>query len=288
MTTVADQYLNISGYQFITLEHLPLLQADLSVFLQQQQVKGTVLIAEEGINVALCGSPNAIENCQNWFQQTPPFADLHFKSSYSSFLPFSKLKVKIRHEIISFGQAGLDPEHDAAPRLSALELKSWLDQGRRFTLLDTRNNYEIESGTFKQASNVDIDNFREFAEAAEKSDSIDKAAPIVTFCTGGVRCEKAAPWLLQNGFENVLQLDGGILAYFAACGGAHWEGNCFVFDDRVEIDSNAFETGAVLCKACHRAVSIEHQQSGEFVDGESCPACFVKPAAQPSPEPSAD
>ncbi len=137
-------------------------------------------------------------------------------------------------------------------------LSAWLDEARPFTLLDTRNRYEVASGTFEAARHLDIANFREFTAAIEaglNDGSLDIESPVVTFCTGGIRCEKAAPWLLERGFTEVHQVEGGILNYFEHCGGRHWQGECFVFDDRVEVDTRLCPTGASLCTRCHRAVA---------------------------------
>lgn len=278
----SQQFLNVSAYKFISLDLLPLLQADLLEALRSCGVLGTILLADEGINIALAGTEPAVEQSISWFVRDERFSDITFKRSYSNLLPFSKLKVRIRHEIISFGQAGIDPERQPAPHISAGELKRWLDEGREFTLLDTRNRYEVESGTFERAVTLPIDNFKDFGEAVQKSTEIDRNKPVITFCTGGIRCEKAAPWMLANGFTDVQQIDGGILRYLEEFGAEHWSGDCFVFDDRVEVDPQLTETGAVLCKNCHRAVSLEGQESASFVEAVSCPRCVDDTGASAS------
>lgn len=264
---------NISAYKFIDLDLLPLLQADMHDALSKAGVLGTVLLANEGINVALAGTDTAIQQARDWFQTDTRFSDLWFKESTSTFLPFSKLKVRIRHEIIAFDGGKTAPLDNPAPNLDPATLKQWLDEGRKFTLLDTRNRYEVESGTFKSALALDIDTFRDFPSAAAALDSDIKDQPVVTFCTGGVRCEKAAPWMLQNGFKEVYQIEGGILNYLEQCGGEHWQGDCFVFDDRVEVDTALQETGALLCPSCHRAVPPEEQDQAPFSSGEGCLGC---------------
>jgi len=262
----------IAGYKFVRLDVLPVLQADLHATLQAAGVLGTVLLADEGINLTLAGDAASIRQARHTILSIPECTDFWFKESHAEVAPFSKLKVKIRQEIIAFDNGQLRPDANPAPNLAPAQLKAWLDEGRKFTLLDTRNQYEVESGTFSQAATLPINTFRDFPSAIAAT-NLNRDLPIVTFCTGGVRCEKAAPWLIEAGYTQVYQVEGGILNYFEACGDAHWQGECFVFDDRVEIDSTLAATGAVLCTRCHRAVSSEHQQSTDFVPGESCPGC---------------
>ena len=267
---------NIIAYKFIDLDLLPLLQADMHDALSNIGVLGTVLLANEGINVALAGTEAHIQQARDWFANDRRFTDLWFKESVSTFLPFSKLKVRIRHEIIAFDDGKTKPLKTPAPNLAPDQLKQWLDEGRAFTLLDTRNRYEVESGTFKRAVALDIDTFRDFTAAADALDPDIKAQPVVTFCTGGVRCEKAAPWMLQNGFKEVYQIEGGILNYLEQCGGEHWQGDCFVFDDRVEVDARLAETGALLCPNCHRAVPADEHDLEPFTSGNGCRGCHEK------------
>ena len=247
--------------------------------LKQCEVLGTILIANEGINVALAGPERNIEQACNWFRSRPPLHDIWFKSSLSSYCPFSKLKVRIRPEIIAFDGGQTKPLETPAPALKPAELKQWLDEGREFILLDTRNNYETDSGTFSKATKLDLQNFRDFPRVVnqqlERAHPECRDLPVVTFCTGGVRCEKAAPWLLSQGYSEVYQVDGGILNYFEQCGEAHWEGDCFVFDDRVEIDPKLNETGATLCSRCHRAASAAQQNGENFAPDPSCADCIT-------------
>ncbi len=271
----------IAGYKFVRFDVLPVLQADLHADLQAAGVLGTVLLADEGINLTLAGDPTAIQQARRTILSIPGCADFWFKESRAEVPPFAKLKVKIRREIIAFDNGRLRPDANPAPNLAPAQLKAWLDEGREFTLLDTRNQYEVESGTFTQAATLPINTFRDFPKAINAA-NINRNLPIVTFCTGGVRCEKAAPWLLEAGYSQVYQVEGGILNYFESCGGAHWQGECFVFDDRVEIDSTLSATGAVLCTHCHRAVSSEQQLSTAFVPGESCPGCWETTASTPA------
>jgi len=181
--------------------------------------------------------------------------------------------VKIKKEIIAFGIDGIDPAHKPSPKLAPHTLKQWLDEGRPITLLDTRNDYEVKMGTFKGALVPHIDNFREFPEAVGRLPAELKKQPVVMFCTGGIRCEKAGPFMLREGFEEVFQLDGGILKYFEACGGAHYDGECFVFDRRVGVNAQLQETGSVLCWNCQTPLSVDEQKDVRYVYEKSCPHC---------------
>ena len=254
-----NSILNIIGYRFIPLSDLTKTQAELQTLLTPLDVLGTILIANEGVNVALAGEPKPIRQAVDALKQHPAlasiFADFWFKESWSAYNPFAKLKVRVRPEIIAFDGGETQPENDPAPNITPEQVKQWLDDGVEFLLLDARNNYEVESGSFEKAHHLNIDTFRDFRSAAKPLiQETKRSLPVVTFCTGGVRCEKAAPWLRDQGFDQVFQIEGGILNYFDKCGGAHWQGDCFVFDDRVTIDTNQEPTGSLICRGCHRAV----------------------------------
>jgi UPF0176 protein len=188
--------------------------------------------------------------------------------------PFNRMLVRIKKEIIAFGVKGIDPARRTSPKLAPRELKRWLDEGRPVTLLDTRNDYEVKLGTFRNALPIGIEQFRDFPQAVGKLAPELKQQPIVMFCTGGIRCEKAGPFMEREGFENVFQLDGGILKYFEECGGEHYEGECFVFDGRVGVDAGLQETESCQCFNCQSPLTPEEQQHEHYVEGQSCPYCF--------------
>jgi UPF0176 protein len=229
--------LNIAAYKFVSLDNLPALRTELHSRCVALNLKGTILIASEGINLFLAGSQSSVVSFKNEIRSNARFADILFKDSWSDVQPFGKLLVKIKSEIIAFGKPEVNPAERPAARLAAEMLKEWLDEGRDVVLLDTRNAFEIKHGTFKHAIDFSIDHFRNFSSAAERADPNLKEKTIVTFCTGGIRCEKAAPYLTQQGYKQVYQLDGGILKYFEACGKAHFEGECFVFDERIALNA---------------------------------------------------
>jgi UPF0176 protein len=224
-------------------------------------VLGTILLAEEGINIALAGTRAQIDAARQYFSGDSRFANIWLKESVSEEIPFSKLKVRVRHEIIAFDGAGASDRHLQRPKASTLAPSSvaqWIDDQKDFVLLDTRNDYEIQSGTFDTAIHLDIAHFRDFQDAVNQAlaeNRLNRDQPVVTFCTGGIRCEKAAPWMIEQGFREVYQIEGGVLNYFDQTGGRHWNGDCFVFDDRVEVDKNLLPTGATWCTHCQLTVA---------------------------------
>jgi UPF0176 protein len=228
---------NIAAYQFVPLDDLPTLREALRREAAAHALKGTILLAHEGINLFLAGSREGIDGFLAGLRARPAFARLETKESLSETQPFRRLLVKLKKEIISLGRPDIDPSRDPAPRVSAHELARWLDEGREVVLLDTRNRFEIDHGTFNGAIDLGLSNFRSFATRVDELDPALKDKTIVTFCTGGIRCEKAAPLMIRNGFSRVYQLDGGILKYFEEVGSSHFDGNCYVFDERIALNS---------------------------------------------------
>lgn len=275
--------LNLSAYKFTPFAEadLPALRDRLRARTAELGLRGTILLSTEGINLFVAGPRPATDALVAGLRTLPGLADLTPKESQSDERPFNRMLVKIKKEIIAFGQEGIDPARAPAPRLEAATLKQWLDEGRPVTLLDTRNDYEIRLGTFKNALVPGIDHFRDFPAAVRRLPAELKAQPIVTFCTGGIRCEKAAPFLAREGFSNVFQLEGGILKYFETCGGAHYEGDCFVFDRRVGVDPQLQETDAVMCFACQMPLTAAEQRDPRYVPDISCPHCAPAPASSP-------
>ena len=232
------QFINLAGYKFVSLDGLDDLKDTLERRCHELQLKGTILLSFEGINVVIAGSEEAMMQFQIMVSANPQLADLRFKRSFSAYQPFDRMLVKIKKEIITLRVPGLDPAKKRAPTVTPVELKRWLDEGREVVLLDTRNAFEVDAGTFNKALDLRLSSFGQFAQAADELDPSLKDKTVVTFCTGGIRCEKAAPVLLGKGFRNVFQLDGGILQYFEECGNAHFNGLCFVFDKRVALDGS--------------------------------------------------
>jgi RluA family pseudouridine synthase len=200
--------------------------------------------------------------------------------SVSERQPFNRMLVRIKREIIAFGVPGIAPGLRTSPKVAPQELKRWLDEGRPITLLDTRNDYEVKLGTFKNALTLGLDHFRNFPAAVEDLPDDLKRRPLVMFCTGGIRCEKAGPYLEGIGFEQVFQLDGGILKYFDDCGSEHYDGECFVFDQRVGLDPNLATTENSLCFRCLTPLTVADQHDPRYVPEQSCPYCFLTDAEQ--------
>ncbi len=265
---------NIAAYKFAVLTDLKPLRERLIALCREWNLRGTILLSTEGINLFLAGLRPEVERLLAELRAIPGLHDLQPKVSESADQPFTRMLVKIKKEIISFGVEGIDPARKPAPKLSARELKKWLDEGRPVTLLDTRNNFEVQLGTFKNALPIGISHFREFPAAVQKLPEVMKQQPIVMFCTGGIRCEKAGPYMQREGFEHIFQLDGGILKYFEECGGDHYDGECFVFDKRVGLEASLEGSGKTLCYMCQSPLTPDEQEDPRFVEGKSCPYCF--------------
>lgn len=272
--------LNIAGYKFVSLAELRSLRARLLALCKSWELKGTILLSPEGINLFVAGAPDRIDLLLAELRSVPGLADLSLKTSETEHQPFRRMLVRIKKEIIAFGVPGIDPARRTSPKLAARDLKQWLDEGRPVTLLDTRNDYEVKLGTFNNALAIGIDHFRDFPDAVRRLPPTMKEQPIVMFCTGGIRCEKAGPFMEREGFKNIFQLDGGILKYFEECGGAHYDGECFVFDQRVGLDPSLQETESTQCFRCQTPLTEADQQHERYVPGQSCGYCFKTPAEQ--------
>lgn len=260
---------NLSGYKFISIDEasLPIMRAAMKDKAIALALKGTILLSAEGINAFLAGSRENIDAYVAFLREYPEFEDLWFKESFTDYQPFNRMLVRLKKEIIPMGVESVHPERETAPHLSPEVFKQWYQEGKDMVVLDTRNDFEVEFGTFKDAIDLGLDKFRDFPEAIDYLPADMKEKPIVTFCTGGVRCEKAAELMLQKGFKHVYQLDGGIINYFEKCGGDYYNGECFVFDQRVAVDSDLNETKAVQCFDCRTALQPEDIKNGK------CPSC---------------
>ncbi len=273
--TKAARITNIAAYKFAVLPDIRELRARIMACCRQGNLKGTILLSPEGINLFVAGFPESVDRLLAEVRGIPGLADLQPKFSTTDRQPFTRMLVRLKKEIIAFGVDGIDPAKRTSPKLSARELKRWLDEGRPVTLLDTRNDYEVKLGTFRNAVTVGIDHFRDFPAAVRRLPEGLKEQPIVMFCTGGIRCEKAGPFMEREGFQSVFQLDGGILNYFEECGGAHYDGECFVFDQRVGVDASLRETDSTQCFRCQSPLRAEDQADPRYRPGESCPFCHA-------------
>lgn len=234
--------LNISAYRFVTLAEPIALRASIHSQAEALELKGTVLLAHEGLNLFLAGPAPAVREFVGWLQQDPRFADLQPKESWSAGVPFGKLLVKVKPEIIRMNHPHLRPADGRAPAVDAHTLARWLqagsdDDGREVVMLDTRNAFEVDHGRFSGAIDWRIEKFSDFPDAVRTHADSLRGKTVVSYCTGGIRCEKAALFMTEAGIANVLQLEGGILKYFEETGGTHFEGDCFVFDERRMVDT---------------------------------------------------
>ena len=281
------QVINISGYKFVPLENLSALKDTLKTHCLQLQLKGTILLSPEGINVALSGSRTSIDSFKEFLFALPQIkGSFELKESASQAHPFNRMLVRIKKEIIAFGVPGISPETYTSPHISAQTLRDWIRTQKDFVFLDTRNEYEVKLGTFKNAINPHIESFRDFPKAVKELDPQLKNKPIVTFCTGGVRCEKAAPYLEKEGFKEVYQIHGGILKYFEETDGEGWEGECFVFDHRVCVGKDLEQTNKKLCFRCRAPLTEEDCLHEDYKIDVSCPHCAQR--AQSSDQLSLD
>ena len=233
-----SRILNIATYRFVTIDDPAALKTEWLPKAEAIGLKGTILIALEGINMFLAGAENTVRSFLAMVNDDARFAALDIKESWSDEAPFKRIKIKLKREIVTFRQADVDPINAPAPFMDAAELKRRLDAGDDIVLLDTRNDVEVKRGTFNNALFWGNRNFIEFADAAREHIGELENQTVVSFCTGGIRCEKAAPFLQSLGAKDVFQLRGGILRYFEEVGRDHYTGDCFVFDERRAVDSS--------------------------------------------------
>jgi UPF0176 protein len=272
------QIVNISAYKFVTLEDIETLRAAMRERCEAAGLKGTILLAPEGINMFLAGTRAQIDEFMAWLHADARFADIAPKESLSENQPFKRMLVRAKKEIITMKMPLIRPEAGRAPSVRPVDLKRWLDQGhddqgRPVVMLDTRNAFEVAVGTFDNAVEYDIGKFSDFPPAVAQNRAAFEGKTVVSFCTGGIRCEKAAIHMQEVGIEHVYQLEGGILKYFEEVGGSHYTGDCFVFDYRTALNPNLEPAGPVQCFACRAVVTPEEQQHPKYVVGKSCPHC---------------
>lgn len=270
---MTEMTVNISGYRFVDLPDRDALRAPMLDVCLELGLKGTVLLSHNGINFFLAGTEESTESFVSFLDSDKRLSSIPLKVSHSDYQPFRRMLVKCKREIISLGMDDIRPSEFTGPYISPNELKHMLDDGEEILLLDTRNDYETKVGTFEGAVDLGISSFRQFPDVIEKLPEDYKSMTLVMYCTGGIRCEKASAVMLKAGFEDVRQLEGGILGYFDECGGTHWEGDCFVFDQRVALDHQLDEAEFEMCFRCREPLSPEEQLSDDYVIGEHCPYC---------------
>ena len=280
-----NSVVNIAGYKFEPLEN----PVDLVRMYQQKcdelKLKGTMLISKNGINFSLAGTQQATDTIIAFLEEDNRFINIPLKVTYSETQPFRRMKVRLKKEIISLGRKDINPRELTGERISPQDLKNLLDNKEDVLVLDTRNEYETRVGKFENAIDLNLDTFRDFPKAIESLPEEYKDKQIVMYCTGGIRCEKASAVMLKAGFADVKQLEGGVLDYFKETGGAYWEGDCFVFDERVALDTELNETDYIYCYICREPLSAEEKASLDFKINEYCPYCCLL-YTSPSPRDS--
>lgn len=264
--------INIASYKFVALSALENLQKALQDECQRLHIMGTIFLGEEGINLILAGEREDIDAFIHFITAYDAFSDMQFKESVSVERPFRRMRVRLKKEIVSMRLDGADPRQQTGTHLPVQTFKQWLDEGRDITLIDTRNDYEVALGTFENAIDFDIKEFNQFPKAIADS-QFDREKIMVMFCTGGIRCEKASIAAFNAGYKNVYQVQDGILKYFEECGGAHYNGDCFVFDRRTAITPDLQETGLTQCPRCDHFISPEEQNHPKYAAWQRCQYC---------------
>ena len=281
--------LNLSAYQFSTLDNTVEWRPLVTARCNELGLRGTILLAPEGINLFVAGEIAQVREFIHYVRHDPlfegKFAELQFKESLSEKQPFRRMLVKLKREIITMKKPAIKPELGRAPSVDARTLKEWLDRGhddagRPVVMLDTRNAFEVDVGTFDNALDYRITRFSEFPEVIEQNRADLEGKTVVSFCTGGIRCEKAAIHMKDVGIDHVYQLEGGILKYFEEVGGAHYNGECFVFDYRTALDPSLQPTATVQCFGCRAVVTPEEQKSPFYVPGKTCASCHPEARSQ--------
>ncbi len=261
-------------YKFVALPDYADLQPSLKDVCENQRVKGTILLAAEGINGTIAGTRQGVDTVLTYIQSDPRLVDIDIKESAAAEPPFEKLKVRLKKEIVTIGLPEVSPTQQVGTYVSP---KDWNEivADPAVTVIDTRNDYEVGMGTFQGASNPQTEVFNEFPSYVKENLDPKKNKKVAMFCTGGIRCEKASSYMLTQGFEEVYHLKGGILKYLEEVPKEEslWEGECFVFDERVAI-THGLETGSyALCYACGHPISEADQQSADYESEVSCPHC---------------
>ena len=264
-------------YKFVALDDFREMREPLQEQCLALNIKGTLLLAHEGINGTIAGSREAIDSILAWLKADPRFAGLEHKESFYEEMPFYRMKVKLKKEIVTLGVEGINPNSMVG---HYVEPKDWnaLISDPEVIVVDTRNHYEYEIGTFKGAIDPNTDSFREFPEYVDKHLDPKKHKKVAMFCTGGIRCEKSTGLLLQKGFEQVYHLKGGILKYLedVPASDSLWQGECFVFDNRVAVNHDLEKGEYDLCHGCRFPITEDDKQSELYQPGVCCPRCHDK------------
>jgi len=262
-------------YKFTRLDDFEEIQVPLKIFLESLNIRGTLLLAKEGVNGTISGDNDSIMKSLDYLQKDERLVGLEYKFSYSEKPPFKRLKVKLKKEIVTLGVSNIDPIFSSGTYVKPADWNELINDPD-VVLIDTRNNYEFEIGSFKGSINPNTETFREFPAYTKNNLEKYRDKKIAMFCTGGIRCEKSTAYLKSKGFENVFHLQGGILKYLEEIkeDESLWEGECFVFDDRVAVKHN-LELGKYdQCHACRFPITDDDKEHPHYEKGASCPRCY--------------
>lgn len=264
-------------YKFVTLDNYQSLRQPLHDVMDANEVRGTLLLANEGINGTIAGARIAINNVLTWLRNDPRLSDIDVKESFTDTLPFNRAKVKLKKEIVTMGVEGIDPKGAVGTYVNPKDWNSLISDPD-VILVDTRNDYEFKVGTFRNAINPNTESFREFPNYVRENLDPIKHKKVAMFCTGGIRCEKSTAFLKKQGFDEVYHLKGGILKYLEEVPPEEtlWEGECFVFDERVTVNLQLEKGNYDQCNACRLPITQEDKISKKYEQGVSCPNCFDK------------
>lgn len=264
-------------YKFVTLEDYQARREPLLDICRELNIKGTLLLANEGINGTVAGSRESIDALLTYLKSEPRLVDLEHKESFFEEAPFYRMKVKCKKEIVTMGVDGIDPNKEKGQYVKP---KDWnaLVNDPDVVVVDTRNDYEVELGTFKGAVDPKTESFGEFPAYVKANMNPEKTPKVAMFCTGGIRCEKSTAFMLQQGFEEVYHLEGGILKYLEEVPESEstWEGDCYVFDNRVAVNHSLEQGNYDLCHGCRYPISTDDKQSSLYEEGVKCPRCHDK------------
>ena len=268
-------YLIATFYKFADICDLETKQAQIMAWCREKNIKGTIILAKEGINGTIAGSAEAIAFVLDNLRSLPNLADLEQKESTAEKAPFAKLKVKIKPEIVTLGMPEVNPNQQVGTYINPQDWNEVISNPE-VVVIDTRNDYEVEIGTFERAKNPNTQSFREFPEYIAQNVDPEQNPKVAMFCTGGIRCEKASSYLLSQGFKEVYHLKGGILKYLENVSPeeSKWQGECFVFDERVAVKEGLELGSHELCYACGHPISPENKTSPKYESNISCPHCY--------------
>jgi UPF0176 protein len=271
-----ENIVNIAGYRFIDLDDRDKLRQPFRYVCEKLNLKGTILLSKNGINFFLAGKQDSIDSYIEFLESDDRFIGIPLKISYTDYQPFRRMLVRLKKEIIALGMDEIRPLDYTGENIKPLEFKKILDNDEEVIIVDTRNEYETRVGIFENAIDLNLSTFKDFPKAIQNLPEEYKKKQIVMYCTGGIRCEKASVVMMNAGFENVKQLEGGILGYFEETDGSYWKGDCFVFDQRVAVDTDLNETEYSMCFACREPLTREQRRSSNYKLDSYCPYCVEK------------